>query len=93
MTAGCSMFEVTTCGIIWSPPHRPLSLTEDEIAQLSLSVPHDVKKISSGRALTRLATRDLASTTASLHGLPKACEELGFPKESRKGIISSATSW
>mmetsp|Transcript_31121 Transcript_31121/g.79897 ORF Transcript_31121/g.79897 Transcript_31121/m.79897 type:complete len:228 (-) Transcript_31121:545-1228(-) len=76
--AGCSMFVVTTCGT--SASLLPIAL---RIAQLSLSVPHDVKYISSGlEAPTAVATRCLARSTASLHFFPYACTLDGFPKAS-----------
>lgn len=70
-TAGCSMVLVTTCG---RPELDAVSVcriraaaTAPQIAQLSLSVPQDVKKISSAAAPIISPTCLLASSTATLH--------------------------
>ena len=62
------------------------------MAQLSLSVPHDVKRISPGVALISFATRSRPRSTASFAGRPSAWELDGLPQQPISAVISRATS-
>ena len=63
-------------------------------AQLSLSLPHDVKKISSGFAPKQAAIVSLEASRAFLLFLPKEYTLEALPYSSRKyGSIASKTSF
>ena len=88
ITAGCSMQDVIICF-----PLSARAYAMPLIAQLSLSVPPDVKYISLGFAPIALAIFSLASSTALLASLPQKCWEEALPKTSVKyGVISLSTS-
>ena len=81
-----SNFEV----IIWSPG---FNLTQDFNAQLSDSVPPEVKKISFGLAFMQSAIDFLDFSSTFFENLPIEYKLEGFPKcSSKKGFIDSKTS-
>ena len=78
-TAGCSTDVVIIC-----LPLSFIAYAAPFIAQLSLSLPPQVKYISQGFAFIQAAIRSLASSTAFRARLPMACRDEAFPYISEK---------
>ena len=87
-TASCSMADATRCR---RPAGRAASATP-RTARLSASVPPPVKITSLGRAPSRPATAERASSRAALAAWPNAWMLEAFPKRSRTAAsMASAT--
>ena len=84
-TAACSMAVVTMCF-----PFRLPCSTAARMAQLSPSVPQEVKTTSSLRQPRAAATTARSRSRRSAAALPRAYREEGFPKPS---VMTSRAAW